>query len=291
MAKKSIPAVSKAEIAIEDVNTVTSWWQTKASKRAAGIVSVIALVVLIFWVIFLRPYVSTDDARVTADIIRVANRGVNGQILKVNAREGDVVTYGMELVELDHRAAEAQYKKVKSRAVFASMELQRMESLASQNGASRQQLDKVRSEAMSAEGDLQLAELALEFTTLKSPVNGVVVQKLAQAGNILETNQTAVTVVDIDNAWVSANIEETSVASVRQGQPVTVYIDEGGEITGRVLEVRKATAATFALIPSDSSAGNFIKLVQRIPVKIALNPHPKVNLRVGQSVEVKIKVR
>lgn len=117
------------------------------------------------------------------------------------------------------------------------------------------------------------------------------VQKLAQTGNILETNQTAVTVVDIGHAWASANIEETSVALVRPGQRVTIYIDEGGKLTGKVLEVRKATAATFALIPSDSSAGNFIKLVQRIPVKIELDPHPGVNLRVGQSVEVKIRVR
>lgn len=290
MNKKSIPTVNHVdEVKKADTNVV--WWKTSASKRAAYAVSGLTLAVLVYWFFFMRPYVSTDDARVTADIIRIANRGVNGQIIKVNVAEGDQVTSGMELAELDHRAAEAQYKKAKSRASFTSMELQRMESLAAQNGASRQQLDRARSEALGAEGDLQLAELALEFTTLRSPVDGVVVQKLAQAGNILETNQTALTVVDIEHAWVSANIEETSVALVKPGQSVRIYIDEGGTLTGRVLEVRKATAATFALIPSDSSAGNFIKLVQRIPVKIAIDPHPGINLRVGESVEVKIRVR
>ena len=291
MARKSIPTVSQVDDVVKDVKANTAWWQTRASKTAAYIVSGIVIFILLIWVIFFRPFIATDDARVSADIIRIANRGVNGQIIKVNVREGDIVSAGMDLAELDHRAAEATYKKAKARASFTSMDLQRMESLAAQNGASRQQLDKVRSEAMSAEGDLQLAELALEYTTLKSPVNGVVVQKNAQTGNILETNQTALTVVDIDNAWVSANIEETSVSLVRPGQKVTIAIDEGGKLTGKVAEVRKATAATFALIPSDSSAGNFIKLVQRIPVKIALDPHPKVNLRVGQSVEVKIRVR
>jgi len=290
MSSKSIPTVTHVEEAVNSVKK-THWWQSRASRLAAYAVAGLSFAILLFWLIFMRPYVTTDDARVTADIIRVANRGVNGQIVKVNVLEGDSVTTGMELAELDHRAAEAQYKKAKSRASFTSMELNRMESLAAQNGASRQQLDKARAEAMGAEGDLQLAELALEFTTLRSPVNGVVVQKLAQKGNILETNQTALTVIDIDNAWVSANIEETSVALVKPGQKVTVAIDEGGKLTGKVLEVRKATAATFALIPSDSSAGNFIKLVQRIPVKIALDPHPGVNLRVGQSVIVKIRVR
>jgi multidrug resistance efflux pump len=268
-----------------------AWWKSRASRMSAYAVGGITLVILLFWAVFMRPYVSTDDARVAADIIKIANRGVNGQILKINVAEGDNVTAGMELVELDHRTAEAQYKKAKARASFASMEFQRMESLAAQSGASRQQLDKARSEAMSAVADLELAELALEFTTLRSPVNGVVVQKLAQTGNIIETNQTAVTVVDIDHAWVSANIEETSVSLVKPGQKVTVSIDEGGTLTGKVLEVRKATASTFALIPSDSSAGNFIKLVQRIPVKIEIDPHPGINLRVGQSVEVKIRVR
>ncbi|HNX24074.1 MAG TPA: efflux RND transporter periplasmic adaptor subunit [Spirochaetota bacterium] len=289
MSRKSIPVVSQVEDA-PDKKMKTAWWQTRVSKLSAYSVGGLTLLILLFWLVFLRPYVTTDDARVAADIIKIANRGVNGQIVKVNVSEGDNVTAGMELAELDHRTAEAQYKKAKARASFASMELQRMESLAAQNGASRQQLDKARSEALNAEGDLQLAELALEFTTLRSPVNGVVVQKLAQAGNILETNQTAVTVVDVDNAWVTANIEETYVADVRAGQKVTVYVDEGGKLTGKVLEVRKATAATFALIPSDSSAGNFIKLVQRIPVKIILDPHPGMNLRVGQSVEVKIRV-
>lgn len=278
-------------IAMPEKNNAKRWWQTKAATITFEALAAVAILVFIVWFFMIRPYVRTDDARITADIIRIANRGASGLIVKVYVSEGDPVTMGQIVVELDHRAAEAQYKKAKARAVFASMELKRMEVLAAQNGVSRQQLDKARAEALNAEGDLELAELALEYTTLKSPINGIVIQKIAQVGNILETNQTAVTVVDIDHAWVSANVEETSVADVKPGQKVTVYIDEGGILTGTVAEVRKATASTFALIPSDNAAGNFIKLVQRIPVKIILDPHPGKTLRVGQSVEVKIKVR
>jgi RND family efflux transporter MFP subunit len=290
LTKKETPVYSASEVPHVVKNSIP-WWQTRASIITGKVLTVIIFVTLLAWFFAVRPYVRTDDARVAADIIRLANRGMSGQIEKVNVAEGDIVSPGMAVVELDHRTAEAQLKKAKARAIFASMEFQRMESLAAQNGVSRQQLDKARSEHLSAEGDLQLAELAVEYTTLRSPVNGIVVQKLAQHGNILETNQTAVTIVDIDNAWINANIEETSVAEVKPGQKVVIYIDEGGKLTGKVLEVRKATAATFALIPSDNAAGNFIKLVQRIPVKIAVDPHPGVKLRVGQSVEVKIHIK
>jgi membrane fusion protein (multidrug efflux system) len=126
---------------------------------------------------------------------------------------------------------------------------------------------------------------------LKSPVDGVVVQKVAEVGNILEPNQTALTVADIDHAWISANIEETAVAAVKIGQPVTVHIDEGGELTGKVSEVRAATASQFALIQSENPSGNFTKLVQRIPIKVELDAHPSQSLRSGQSVELRIRVR
>jgi membrane fusion protein (multidrug efflux system) len=136
-----------------------------------------------------------------------------------------------------------------------------------------------------------LAQIALDNTYLKSPTYGIVVQKIAKVGNISETNQTAVTVVDIANAWIAANIEETDVGLVKPGQRVKIAIDEGGTLSGKVIEVRKAAASQFALIPSDNAAGNFIKLVQRIPVRIALDPHPGRVLRVGQSVVIKIRVR
>jgi multidrug resistance efflux pump len=290
MTSKAIPVHNSAE-QLSVKKKVMPWWKTKTSIITWKIIFVITILTLVIWFFAIRPYVRTDDARVAADIIRIANRGVNGQIEKVNVAEGDNVNKGMIVVELDHRAAEAYYKKARARAIFASAEYRRMESLASQNGISKQQLDRAKSESLSAEGDLQLAELALEYTTLKSPVNGVVVQKVANEGNILETNQTAVTVVDMDNAWVSANIEETSVAEVKPGQKVTIFVDEGGKLTGKVTEVRRATASTFALIPSDNASGNFIKLVQRIPVKIAIAPHPGTPRRVGQSVEIRIHVK
>ncbi len=96
---------------------------------------------------------------------------------------------------------------------------------------------------------------------------------------------------DTEHAWVSANILEKAVSDVKIGQKVFITVDEGGKLTGKVMDVRRASTSVFSLIPSDNAAGNFTKVEQRIPVKIELDPHPGVDLRVGQSVEIKIKIR
>lgn len=285
--KKDIPYT--AEEAPE--NGAAAWWQSPRTKMAAIGIGIFILIGFNVWLFYFHPYVSTDDARVDADIIRVANQGASQRIDTVNVQEGDRVEKGKLLVELDHRVAEAQLDRARARARLTSLDLNRAESLAAQSGISRQQLDRVRSEAQTTAADLRLAEIALENNYIKSPVGGVVVQKLAKVGNILETNQAAITVVDIEHAWVSANIEETEVGLVKTGQRVKISVDEGGSLTGKVIEIRKAAAAQFALIPSDNAAGNFTKLVQRIPIKIALDPHPGRVLRVGQSVEIRIRVR
>lgn len=285
--KKDIPYT--AEEAPE--NGAAAWWQSPRTKMAAIGIGIFILIGFNVWLFYFHPYVSTDDARVDADIIRVANQGASQRIDTVNVQEGDRVEKGKLLVELDHRVAEAQLDRARARSRLTSLDLNRAESLAAQSGISRQQLDRIRSEAQTTAADLRLAEIALENNYIKSPVGGVVVQKLAKVGNILETNQAAITVVDIENAWVSANIEETEVGLVKTGQRVKISVDEGGSLTGKVIEIRKAAAAQFALIPSDNAAGNFTKLVQRIPIKIALDPHPGRVLRVGQSVEIRIRVR
>jgi multidrug resistance efflux pump len=267
------------------------WWKTKHAKITGIIMAAISFILFLIWFFAFHPYVSTDDARVDADIIRVANQGAVQRIEKITVEEGSRVHKGDLLLELDHRTAQAQFDRAKARAYLASMDLKRADALAAQSGMSRQQLDRVRADAQTADADLRLAGIALDNTYIKSPVNGVVVQKIAKQGNILEMNQTAVTIVDIDKAWIAANIEETEIALVKQGHNVKISVDEGGSLTGKVIEIRKAAASQFALIPSDNASGNFIKLVQRIPVRISIDPHPGRDLRVGQSVVIKIRVR
>ncbi|MGE3386033.1 MAG: HlyD family secretion protein [Bdellovibrionales bacterium] len=276
--------------AVTEEKEQMKWWQSTKSKRVGAALLVIAVAGTVLWRILFYPFVSTDDARVAMTIVRVASFGTGGRVTKVNVEEGTRVKAGDVLVELDHRAPQAKYDRAKAKADFAEREFQRMQQLFKQGSVTPQNLDNARSNYDSAKADLNESEVALENTFLKSPFDGVVIQKVAEVGNILEAGQTALSVADADHAWISANIEETSVGLVKVGQPVHISIDEGGELQGRISEVRSATASQFALIPSDNAAGNFTKVVQRIPVKVALEAGQGSHLRVGQSVEIKVRV-
>ncbi len=93
------------------------------------------------------------------------------------------------------------------------------------------------------------------------------VQRTVEVGDILERGQTALDLADIDHAWVSANVEETKVGRVQVGQPVRIQVDAGGKLSGQVSEITSASESQFSMIPMENPSGNFIKLVQRIPIK------------------------
>jgi len=266
------------------------WWQTPRAKRVLTITAIVAVLGVVLWRVKYYPYVSTEDARVAMTTIRLAPSGAGGRIIQVNGTEGTRVEEGDVIVELDHRAPQAQLDQARARAEFTEKELHRVQQLVAKHTATAQALDTATANYEAAKAGLKQAELAVENTYLKSPIKGVVIQQLAEVGNILGPGQTATTIVDADHAWISANIEETSVKLVKPGQPVSIHIDEGGDYTGKVSEVRTATASTFALIPSDNASGNFTKLVQRIPVKITLDPGQDARLRIGESAEIKIRV-
>ncbi|MGZ3690077.1 MAG: HlyD family secretion protein [Pseudobdellovibrio sp.] len=268
----------------------TKWWQSYRAQKVFVAMGALAVVGLIAWWFIFHPYVSTDDARVAMTFVRVAPSNVSGRIEKVNVQEGSRVKAGDVLVEIDHRIPQANYDKAKSKADLANRELSRMQRLTSEGSSTPQVLDQAKANSATAEVELKLAEVALENTYLKSPFDGVVVQKIAEVGNLLEQGQTAIVVADENHAWIAANIEETAVGSVKVDQPVKISVDEGGSLEGKISEVRASVASQFALIPSDSGAGNFTKVVQRVPIKIALSEHSNLNLRAGQSVEIKIKV-
>lgn len=156
----------------------------------------------------------------------------------------------------------------------------------------QRQLDEARAQAAQARADQKLAEIALDRATLKSRIGGTVVRVAVDPGDHLSQGQGAVTVVDLDHAYISANIEETEAAAVAPGQPVDITVDEGGELSGHVEVVTRSAASEFSLIPASNASGNFTKVVQRIPIRVALDPSARArSLRVGESVEIRVRVR
>ena len=250
-------------------------------------------IVLIFFIIWYEaffPYVSTDDARVAGVFVRIAPEGISGKVIKLNVQEGSLVKTGDVLFELDHSRLESELESAKAKALLATTELKRISALAAQRGIALKDLDIATADAKVANAGLHIAEINYERSFIKSPIDGYVVQKVTEEGNILEPNQVALTIVEKGNLWISANIEETEISHVKLDQDVYINLDSGGHLNGKVSEIRRATASQFALIQAENPSGNFTKIIQRIPIKIKLESEA-APLYVGQSVEIKIHVR
>jgi len=149
---------------------------------------------------------------------------------------------------------------------------------------------------VAARARLAQARLNLERTVIRSPIAGVVTNKQVQVGQRIAAGTPIMTIVPITSAYVDANFKEDQLAKVRPGQPVTLHSDFYGdevEFRGRVVGFAGGTGAAFALIPAQNATGNWIKVVQRLPVRITLDPaqlrqHP---LRVGLSMHVTVDTR
>jgi len=146
-----------------------------------------------------------------------------------------------------------------------------------------------------AAADLHNARLQYTYTTIRAPVSGVVSKKSVQPGQFVQPGQLLMALVPLERVWVVANFKETQIARMRPGQRAEVEVDtyEGRELRGRVLSIGAATGAKFSLLPPENATGNFVKVVQRIPVKIVLDrPLPRGTiLRPGMNVRATVHLR
>jgi len=133
----------------------------------------------------------------------------------------------------------------------------------------------------------------VDLALVKSPISGVVIKKLAHAGEIGAPGQPVVLVIKPQELYVTANIEETEVHKVRVGQPVDIILDSipGEKFAGQVDYIGEATLSTFSLLPRTNADGNFTKVVQRIPVRIKFKDVDSSRLLYGTNAVVKIHVR
>ncbi|SEK84402.1 membrane fusion protein, multidrug efflux system [Pseudoxanthomonas sp. GM95] len=147
-----------------------------------------------------------------------------------------------------------------------------------------------------AASQLRQAYLNLQRTAIVAPVSGYVAQRRVQLGQQVQPGTTLMTIVPIDQVWVEANFKETQLGKMRIGQPVEVHADlYGSDVTyeGKVDSLGLGTGSAFSLLPAQNASGNWIKIVQRLPVKITLDPkqlqeHP---LRIGLSMDVDVVLK
>ena len=160
-----------------------------------------------------------------------------------------------------------------------------------------QRLEQNESDIKLAEAALNLAKLNLSYTVICATADGVTGRKNIHEGELVQSGQTLVTLVDGTEKWVIANYKETQTTDMKQGQLVEMTVDAipGVKYQGQIISISDATGSFYSLIPQDNSAGNFVKVEQRIPVRIEFtHNNSKENLsrlRAGMNVECYVKLQ
>ena len=273
-------------------------------------------------------YVSTDDAFIDGNKLSLSSK-VLGRITNLYADEGDKVTKGELLVRLDSTDLIAQrdqalnsLKLSQDNILLSQVKLNKAQTdydRAKQQFESKiipkEQFDHAKSDFETAQAELNIAKTKigsaraqlnvintqLQNTKIYTSMDGVVAKNWVLEGDVVQPGQPIFAIYNLDSLWITADLQETDLASIKKGEDVEIDVDSYPDnvFKGKVIQIGTNTASQFALIPPSNAAGNFTKITQRIPVKISIDhiESKNKNLNVdppkllpGMSVEVKIKV-
>jgi membrane fusion protein (multidrug efflux system) len=196
-------------------------------------------------------------------------------------------------------SAQAQVKVAESRIEQANAELKNAHATPNTVAATKARAESADAQALRYKAALDQAQLNLNYTTIAAPVDGVVGKRSVQVGENVGVGQDLMAIVPLRDVWATANFKETQLSHMQPGQPVKIKVDTygGRKWEGHVTSIGGATGAKYSLLPPENATGNYVKVVQRIPVRIDFdgNDKPDFNkdglLRPGMSVEPEVKVR
>jgi membrane fusion protein (multidrug efflux system) len=246
-----------------------------------------------------------NDTRASRDLDRmkqliakdeVSQQQYDAAVAAAEAARAAVDSARAQIAESEQAAAAAESRR--SQAVEGARQAQADLRTA---GTAPAQMTVIRARAASAEARLAQAkavlaqaELNLAYTSIRAPVAGVVSRKSVEVGQVVAPGQPLMAIVPLDRIWVTANFKETQLTDMRPGQRARIQVDTYGRAyDGRVESIAAATGARFSLLPPENATGNYVKVVQRIPVKIVLDgpPDPARPLRPGMSVTATVLTR
>ena len=185
--------------------------------------------------------------------------------------------------------AETDYKAKKARYEMLARQRSATSSVAAET---RQRIAQNDAGIELAKALLETAELNLSYTVITAPCDGFASRKEIQIGQLVQPGQTLLDIVDGSEVWITANYKETQLEHIHPGSEVEIKVDAIPDktFTGKVVSLSTATGAALSLLPQDNSAGNFVKVRQRIPVRIELTANADLNfLRAGMNVECEVK--
>ncbi|MFD0795821.1 HlyD family secretion protein [Mucilaginibacter litoreus] len=210
--------------------------------------------------------------KVRKDYDRYANLVKDGSVTR---QQFDQAKADLAVAQANYNAARDQYKAAQE-----------------QVGTTRSQLKVTNTGVTARQAEVDYAKLQLSYTNIKSPASGLAAKKNVQVGQLVQAGQTLFSIVNDNSLYITANFKETQLEDIRNGQKVDVEVDAYPDlkIEGEVYNFSPATGAKFSLLPPDNATGNFVKVVQRVPVKIKLKGSKEdiARLRPGMSVNVSV---
>jgi membrane fusion protein, multidrug efflux system len=244
-----------------------------------------------------------SNERAQADLARMKPLLDKAEISRL---QYDAYQASARVAESEMRAAQEQVASVqqnagirKAAAAAAQSRVGMAQAQVEASLANRKQVDVRRAESgtaaagvEAARANLAAAELQLSYTTLVAPVDGVITRKSVEPGQIVQPGQGLMTIIPLHDVWVTANFKETQLAAVHPGQRAEIRVDMYSlSVTGHVDSIAGATGSRLSLLPPENATGNFVKVVQRIPVKILIDQTNGLVLRPGMNVDATIFTR
>jgi membrane fusion protein (multidrug efflux system) len=189
-------------------------------------------------------------------------------------------------------SAQARVLQARSATGLAESDLETSKTAPQEVAVTQAKIDTAVARVAQAKAAIELVRTNIEYAVVRAPVAGMVTRKSAEIGQVVQPGQPLLAVVPLKEVWVTANFKETQLDDIRLGQPAEIRVDAYGGVVFRahVDSISAATGARFSLLPAENASGNFVKVVQRIPVKLLLDgtPDPEHVLRPGMSAVVKV---
>jgi membrane fusion protein (multidrug efflux system) len=231
----------------------------------------------------------------------VGKEEISRQQYDAAAAAADATRAQLEAATAQHREAEQgirvaqnQLEQQKIRVTRAQADARSAQSAPKQVAASEARAQSAAAKLQQMQAALAQAKLNLSYTVVRAPVSGIVSQKSIEEGQVIAGGQPVLSIVPLDETWVVANFKENQLAHMRPGQKVKVAVDAyGRDYEGHVESIAAATGARFSLLPPENATGNYVKVVQRVPVRIAIEKgqDPDHQLRPGMSVVPTVLVK
>jgi membrane fusion protein (multidrug efflux system) len=213
-----------------------------------------------------------------------ANADATASALKADQEKLVQAQRNVEVSKADLAVAKARVEEARAAVAAARADTKQ---ISMRTADAQGKVAKVQQERAAVEA----AELNLSYTNIVAPVDGIATHKQVENGQIVQAGQGLLVVVPLQDVWVTANFKETQLRKMKPGQKAIVHVDTyGSDFSGHVDSIAGATGSVLSLLPPENATGNFVKVVQRIPVKIVLDPIPpdKAILRPGMNVDATV---